>query len=301
VNVIAAGTSALDAFWAIQETDGRARVVDGERTIGLVDDHLLRRAHLLGSDLATTPVESLAVDELPEPGPPPVAVVQAGGKGSRLQPLTLKLPKPLLTVGRTTILDRLLEGLAVAAVDEVWISVHYMAEAIEERIGDGGGHGLRVDYLRESTPLGGAGPLALLPRRPDVPMLVLNADQSTGLRFRRMADYHRAEGAAITIGAFTHEVPIPYGVLGDDDGELVSWEEKPTARFRCSAGFYVIDPGVLDLVPAGRASSMPELVAAAQARGDKVVVFPILERWLDIGTPEELEQALLWTVTGEDT
>jgi NDP-sugar pyrophosphorylase family protein len=300
--------SALDAFWAIQATGGRGEVLDGGRRLGTVVDHALRAAVADGVDLAATPVAAF-VDATDGPGEggeatppaPPIAVVQAGGRGSRLGALTLKLPKPLLSVGRTTILGRLLEGLAASGIPDVWISVNYMAGAIEERIGDGSAFGVRVEYLRESQPLGGAGPLTLLPERPAGPVLVLNADQITTLDFARMVDLHRAREAAVTVASFTHEVVVPYGVLRTEGGRLLGIDEKPTLRLPCNAGFYVIDPAMLDLVPPDRLSTMPELVDAARDRGHTIAVFPLLERWIDIGTPDELEAALLWAATGEES
>jgi NDP-sugar pyrophosphorylase family protein len=295
------GTNALDAFWAIQQTEGVGEVVDGDRTIGTVTDHALRVALQAGTDLGSTPVERFSRPATtPLTGPAPIAVIQAGGRGSRLQALTLKVPKPLLAVGHTSILGRLLEGLAAAGIVEVWISVNYMAGAIESRIGDGSAFGVHVDYLRETEPLGGAGPLALLPARPAGPVLVLNADQITTLNFSRMVAFHRAEAPAITVGSFLHEVPIPYGVLVAEGGRLTRINEKPTVRLACNTGFYVLEPSMLDLVPSGRLSTMVQLVEAARARDESIAVFPLLERWIDIGTPDELEAALLWAATGED-
>jgi NDP-sugar pyrophosphorylase family protein len=296
-----AATSALTAFWAIQTTDGWGEVFDGDRVLGMVSDHSLRSALNQGVDLDATSIDRFAApapdeDEMAAP----VAVIQAGGRGSRLGALTLKLPKPLLGVGRTSILGRLLESLAGSGIPDVWISVNYMADAIEERIGDGEAFGVHVSYLRETKPLGGAGPLSLLPERPAGPVLVLNADQITTLNFARMVDYHRAQGAGVTVASFTHEVPVPYGVLRSDGGRLLGIDEKPTIRLPCNAGFYVIDPAMLDLVPPDELSTMPDLVDAARAAGHEITVFPLLERWIDIGTPEELESALLWAATGEE-
>jgi NDP-sugar pyrophosphorylase family protein len=298
---IPVGTPAIDAFWAIQQSDGVGAIVRDERVTGTVVDHRLRRAHLDGIDLTAAPVEDFAGDRVPSAPASVTAVVMAGGQGSRLRPLTDRLPKPLLSVGHTSILGRLLENLARAStIGDVYIAVNYMADAIEERIGDGSEYGVRVRYLREREPLGGAGPLTLLPERPTGPVLVLNADQITTLQFDRMVEYHHAEAAPMTMGAFVHDVAIPYGVLHTDGVRLVRVEEKPTARFTCNAGFYVVDADALDLVPPGRLSTMVDLVDALMARGDRVSVFPVLERWIDIGTPEELEAALMWAATGEE-
>jgi NDP-sugar pyrophosphorylase family protein len=275
-------------------------VHDGGRTVGEVVDRTLRRALLDGVDLAATSVDTLMGEPLGASARPPVtAVVMAGGRGERLQPLTFKVPKPLLTVGRTTILERLLEGLFAANVDDVWIAVNYMADLIEDRIGDGEGRGLRIRYLKEREPLERAGALSLLPA-PTGPVLLVNADQITNLNFARMVDYHLGEDADITVGGFTHEVDIPYGVLRSDGNRLVGWDEKPTARFTCNAGFYVLSPEAVRLVPKGHPYSTTELLDAAMQAGMRVVVFPLLEKWIDLGTPEDLERALMAFATGDE-
>jgi NDP-sugar pyrophosphorylase family protein len=300
------GTSALDAFWAIQESAGRGVIVDGAREVGSVSDHHLRRAAIDGVDLVSVVVDEL-LDESRVATPADhrsraavTAVVMAGGKGERLQPLTFKVPKPLLTVGRTTVLERLLDGLFAANITDVWIAVNYMADAVEERIGDGDGRGLRIQYLREREYLDRAGALSLLPEAPPGPILLTNSDQITNLNFARMIDYHLAEEASITVASFTHEITVPYGVLRTDGNALVAWDEKPTLRWPCNAGFYVLEPRVLPLIPPDTPFSTTELLDAAMAEGMKVVVFPLLEKWIDIGTPDDLQEALLHFATGDD-
>jgi NDP-sugar pyrophosphorylase family protein len=287
-------TTAWEVFVAMQEA--RAARQDG------VTDLALRRAAMAGIDLESTPVE--AIPDLGADAPaadgPVTAVVLAGGEGQRLRPLTDKVPKPLLNVGRTSILERVLESLEASGVRDVWLAVNYKAEMIEDRIGDGAGYGLRVRYLREREPLHTAGPLSLLPERPAGPILVTNADQVTALDFGRMVDWHRAEGAAITVGSFVYTTQVPYGVLDLDGTRLVGIAEKPALHSRCNAGIYVIDPAMVDLVPPDTHFGMDRLLAAAMAAGHLVSVFPILERWIDIGSPEELQQALLWFATGEE-
>jgi NDP-sugar pyrophosphorylase family protein len=231
---------------------------------------------------------------------PATVVVMAGGRGERLRPLTDHLPKPLLAVGRATILERLLETLFASGLSDVWLAVNYMADKIEAAIGDGAPWGVRVRYLREDEPLHTAGALSLLPERPAGPIIVLNADQVTNLSFSRMVDYHLAEGAAVTIGAFDHEEQVQYGVLDLDGNTVIGMREKPTLRWPCNAGFYVIDPSMLDLVPPRTSFSMVQLAEAAMAAGEKVVAFPIVETWLDIGNFDDLNKALMWFVTGEE-
>jgi len=228
------------------------------------------------------------------------AVVLAGGRGQRLRPLTDKVPKPLLTVGRTTILERLLEQLWSAGIVDVHLAVNYKAEVFEERLGTGEGYGIDLRYLHERQELGTAGPLSLLDPVPTGPILVTMADQVTSLPFARLIDFHHQQGAAITVAAFMHEVPIPYGVLHLEGERVIGIEEKPTLRRRCNAGIFVIDPEVVALVPPDQMFGMPSVVEAALAKGWPVAAFPILERWIDVGSPDALEAALLSFATGEE-
>lgn len=296
MNDLTSHLTAREAFFAIQETDGRARLGDG-----WVVDAVLRRLVLQGVDLSTLAADDVVTaDEPTQELPEVTAVLMAGGRGSRLQPLTFKVPKPLLMVGRTSILERLLECLFAAGIRDIWISVNYMAEQIEERIGDGRRFGVDVRYLREDEPLWTAGALSLLPEPTAGPLLVLNTDQITSLNFRRMVDYHLDEQAVITVAAVPYDVEVPYGVLDVDGTRLVSVQEKPTTRFQCNAGFYVVDPSVLPMIPGGQPLTMPSLMQEVLDRGMKVAVFPVVEKWIDIGTPEDLQQALLTFATGEE-
>jgi dTDP-glucose pyrophosphorylase len=270
--VVAPGTSDADIVALLAARHVRlAAVVDGDRLVG------------------QTTVEA--------PVPPVSAMVLAGGKGERLHPLTFKVPKPLLQVGRTTMLERVLEGLHASRVEDVWLAVNYMAEMIEDRVGDGAHYGLRVRYVREEQPLGTAGALALLEDEPPGPVIVTNSDQITTLSMARLVDYHQAEQADVTVAAMSFDVDVPYGVFDLRGTELVGLREKPTVRLPCNAGYYVIDPGVIAQIPKGEHFTMVDLMESVMRIGGRVVVFPMVETWIDIGTPEELEQALLWSAT----
>jgi dTDP-glucose pyrophosphorylase len=317
---------------------GVGAVVDGDRFLGTITDAAVRRRILVEEDptalrcgdvldeepvvvppgtsddevralLASRHVRVAAIVDgdrflghtiVDAPVPAVSAVALAGGKGERLQPYTFKVPKPLLQVGRTSILERTLEGLHASRIDDVWLAVNYMAEMIEERIGDGTQYGLRVQYLHESEPLGSAGPLGLLPDEPPGPVVVTNTDQITGMSFARLVDYHLAEQADVTVAAVPFAVEIPYGVFELHNGELTGLAEKPTVRFPCNGGYYVVDPGAVARVPRGEYYTMVDLMQALLREGGRVAVFPIVELWQDIGNPDDLEKALLWAATGGD-
>jgi dTDP-glucose pyrophosphorylase len=230
----------------------------------------------------------------------PVAVVMAGGRGQRLRPLTDKVPKPLLKVGTTTIIERIIGALRDSGVAEVYLSVNYKANVFEERLGDGDRLGVSIEYLREEKKLGTAGSLAMLPDEPRGPVLVTNADILTRLDFDRLFRYHRKHGAMATVAVVHHLTRIPYGVLNADGDKLVGIEEKPEVKVLCNAGIYVLQPEVLRYVAPDETLDMPDLITRLLDDGVDVRLFPILERWFDIGSPEDFQRVLIEFATGEE-
>ena len=240
------------------------------------------------------------LDEFPQHrAPAPTAVIMAGGRGQRLRPLTDKVPKPLLRIGPSAILERIITSLAGAGVEDVQLAVNYKANEFERRLGDGQQLGVKLRYVREREPLGTAGALSLLPELPRGPILVTNGDLVTTLDFARLFAYHWHHGGAITIAGVEYLSHIPYGVLRTVEHHLLEIEEKPERRDFCSAGIYVLEPEVLRFVPPGGRRDMPELVADVLAEGFPVHVFPVLEKWFDIGSPAEFERVLMQFATGE--
>ena len=317
-----------------------AVVGDDGRTVGALTDDDIRRAALAGTslDVAVTRVmptnpavvgaeltdaeivqvlrsrrlRAVAVVEegtllgirslkgFPDPGAAPVAVIMAGGRGQRLRPFTDKVPKPLLKVGSTSIVERIIGGLAAAGVGDVYLAVNYKAEIFEQRLGSGDHLGVRLHYLRESTEMGTAGALGLLPPGQTGPILVTNGDLVTTIDFARLFDFHWRHGGAVTVAAVEYLSPIPYGVLRTAEHHLISIEEKPERRDLCSGGIYVLEPDVLQLMPPLRRLDMPELIATVLSEGLPVHVFPILEKWFDIGGTAEFERVLVQFSIGED-
>ena len=233
-------------------------------------------------------------------GPPPVAVIMAGGRGLRLRPVTDTVPKPLLRVGSTTIVERMISGVAAAGVKDVYLAVNYKAEAFYEHLGDGAGLGVQLHYLHEESPLGTAGSLSLLPV-PEGPIVVTNGDIVTTVDFARMLDFHWRHGAAMTVAGATFVSHVPYGILDTCAHHLLSIEEKPDRSELCNAGMYVLEPHVLRLLATAAHADMPDLIAAVLAAGMSVNVFPIIEKWSDVGGPAEFQRILLQFATGEET
>lgn len=258
----------------------------------LIDCMRARRIHqipLVDDDGRIVGIEVL--DDLlePEARPNPV-VLMAGGLGTRLRPLTEDCPKPLLEVGDQPILETILEGFIAHGFHRFYLSVNYKAGMIENYFGDGSDWGVDISYVHEEQRLGTAGPLSLLPDRPDETMIVMNGDLLTKLNFAHLLDFHRKHGAAATMCVREHETQVPYGVVETDDQYMTGLEEKPTERYFVNAGIYALEPETLDLIPKNEFFDMTELFEQLVDRERHVTVFPVREYWQDVGRKEEFRR-----------
>lgn len=248
--------------------------------------------HLPLLDRSGTVVGLMLLDELIQRSTLPVqAVVMAGGFGTRLHPLTYSVPKPMLPVGDRPILERIVGRLAKVGIENVNITTHYMPEQIKEHFGNGHRFGVKINYVDETTPLGTAGALGLM-EAPDAPLLIMNADILTEIDFRAMVEFHQENHADVTVAARQYEYKVPYGVLECEGPEVIDLQEKPTYKFLVNAGIYLVQPSVHRMIPANQRFDMTDLVEKVLGTGGKVVSFPIVEYWLDIGQHEDYQQAI---------
>jgi NDP-mannose synthase len=220
------------------------------------------------------------------------AVILAGGLGTRLRPYTTVLPKPLMPVGEYPIIEILIRQLARYGVCDLTVAVGYLAPLIEAYCGDGSRWGVRIGYSREESRLGTAGPLMLVDGL-DATTLVVNGDLLTDLDFARMVGFHRAHGAAITVGAFERDERISLGVLHTDDaGRIHAYEEKPVHHYLVSMGAYVIEPEVLGFMEKGQYCDFPDFVRCVLQAGRTVMSYRGTAFWLDIGRVDDYELAV---------
>jgi dTDP-glucose pyrophosphorylase/CBS domain-containing protein len=214
------------------------------------------------------------------------AVVMAGGKGIRLRPLTEKLPKPMLPIGKKPLLELLVHQLRRSGIRKVKVATHFEPERITEHFQDGSGFGVEIDYLQEEEPLGTAGALGMLPPQDD-PLLVINGDILTNINFARMLDFHNQHKADMTIGVRDYRVRVPYGVIECNGPDVMGVTEKPVQTFLVNAGIYVISPAAQQRIPQEHRYDMTDLVENLLADSKRVISFPIVEYWLDIGRPDD--------------
>lgn len=218
-------------------------------------------------------------------------VIMVGGLGTRLRPLTHVAPKPMLQVGSKPILERILEELRSQGLTNVYLAVNYMADVIKDHFGDGSRHQMNIRYLDEQEPLGTAGALQLLPSIPDKPIIVMNGDLLTRMNFNYLKSFHDASYADLTICVREYDFKVPFGVPQFEGDRVISIDEKPIHRFFVNAGIYFMSPEVLNIVPHGIRSDMPNLINLMPDKGLKISAFPIREYWIDIGRPVDFEKA----------
>lgn len=222
---------------------------------------------------------------------PNVMVIMAGGQGSRLRPHTENCPKPLLPVGGRPMLEHIIERAKDEGFRHFVLAIHYLGHMIEEYFGDGSRWQVKIEYLREETPLGTAGAIGLLESRPTAPFVVSNGDVLTDIRYGELLEFHCRHGAAATMAVRLHEWQHPFGVVRTKGVDIVGFEEKPIARSHINAGIYVLEPSTLDVLRKGEHCDMPTLFARLQERADRTIVYPMHEPWLDVGRPADYEQA----------
>jgi dTDP-glucose pyrophosphorylase len=218
------------------------------------------------------------------------AVVMAGGRGTRLAPLTQETPKPMLPVGDRPLMERLVGSLRDAGIVKMHVTTHFRPDKIREHFGDGGALGIDLSYVTEDEPLGTAGSLRLVTPGPE-PLVVVNGDILTNVNFRALIRYHQESGAVLTIGLRSYEVSVPYGVVESEGPRVVRVVEKPVYRYFVNAGIYVVEPAAIRHIPEGCRFDMTDLIDRLLASGEPVVSFPLREYWLDIGRPEDYERA----------
>ena len=228
---------------------------------------------------------------------PNLALVLAGGRGTRLQPVTAALPKPMVTVAGRPILERIVNHLVGYGIERIVLAIGHMGEVIEDYFGDGSQLGCDIKYLREDplNPLGTGGPLgnlSNLSRDETETLLVLNGDLVTQFDVDAMLTHHEQAQAMATIGAITYTHEVPYGVLDvNRDGNVAAIVEKPLHQEFVNAGIYALDPKVLQRVPRDTYFPMTRVLSECIDRGERVSVWTLDGDWIDVGRPQDLARA----------
>lgn len=274
----------------VKQSATRASVLDLMRSLRITEVPVVDDAGLLvGLHTLTDIVGRKPLDN--------IAVIMAGGRGTRLGALTKDTPKPLMKVADRTIIEWIILGLVESGITTIYVSVAYLAEKIQNHLGDGSQLGCSIKYLYEDpeTPLNTAGALGLLHHQvKDIaaPVIVTNADLMVRYSAAELLAFHDSKQAAVTVAARPYTHQVPFGVLEIGEGRSISSVvEKPTVEFEISTGIYAVSPEALRMVPYMKPFSMPDLLKACIDESKTVAAWPIESDWIDVGTPKDLATA----------
>lgn len=242
------------------------------------------RQHLVGLHLW----DEITTTSSPRPN---LMVIMVGGRGTRLMPHTQNCPKPMVLVAGKPMLEHIIDRGKLEGFNHFILAIYHLGHVIETYFGNGERFGVKINYLREQSPLGTAGALSLLNPRPDAPFVVTNGDVITDIRYGELLDFHNRYQASATMAVRIYEWQHPFGVVQMEGVEIIGFEEKPVARSHINAGVYVLSPEVLSELIAEVPCDMPMLFERLHAKGKRTVAYPMHEPWLDVGRSIDLAKA----------
>ena len=218
-------------------------------------------------------------------------VIMAGGKGTRLKPITNVIPKPLVPVGDKTILEVILDQFESIGCHKFYMSVNYKADMMKYYLSQLD-HKYDVEFFMEEKPLGTIGSVSLLKGKITTPFFVSNCDSINEQDYRDVYDYHISNKNDMTIVTMVKSFKIPYGVIETgEDGLMIDLKEKPEQTYQVNTGVYILNPDVINEIPEGEFFHITHLMEKVKARGGRVGCFPVSEHsWKDMGEwPEYLK------------
>ena len=219
------------------------------------------------------------------------AVIMAGGRGQRLQPLTDTTPKPLLKVGDKPIMEHNLNRLAMFGIDDFWVSVKYLGEQIEEYFGTGKQRNINIEYVWENDPMGTIGAVAKINNFKHDYVLVTNSDLLTNIDYEQFFIEFITQDADLAVLTIPYQVAIPYAVLETIEGRVKSFKEKPTYTYYSNGGIYLMKREMLHFIPKNNFYNATDLIEELIQKNHKVISVPFSGYWMDVGKHEDFEKA----------
>lgn len=219
-------------------------------------------------------------------------IILAGGKGRRLYPYTVVLPKPLMPVGDFPILEVILKQLRICDLVDITLAVGHLGNLIQTYFGDGSSWDVNIQYSFEEKPLGTVGPLTRL-KNLDQTFMVLNGDLLTTLNYLYLVKYHKAQRTIATVAAQRRYVDIDFGIIQKGKDESMSkYVEKPRLSYLVSMGIYVFEPEILNFIPQEEKFDFPDLMQLLLEKDKKIAIYSSDDFWLDIGRPDDYQKAV---------
>ncbi len=222
---------------------------------------------------------------------PADAVIMAGGRGKRLSPLTDNIPKPMLPLGGKPIIEYTIDRLISYGVRNIYISLGYMSEVIEDYFMDGQSKGVNIEYIHEEVPLGTIGSLSQLSNIKMENLFVVNGDLMSNVNFENLYKSSDDRNADVTIVTKEYDINIPYAVIESDNRKVKSIEEKPTINLETNAGIYLLKKHVLELIPKGEYFDITDLFEKILSKDGTILTDVHRGYWIDIGRIEDYKAA----------
>lgn len=223
------------------------------------------------------------------------AVIMAGGKGERLRPLTDKTPKPMLPLGDKPIIEHNIDRLIAYGIENIYISVNYLADQIMEYFGDGSNKGINIQYLREEQFLGTIGAMSLVEKFHNPFILVMNSDLFTDADMEDLYLNLNLNNADLSVASIPYTVNIPFAILDRNNGQVSGLKEKPTHTHYANAGIYLMRKKVTELIPDQTYYNATDLIEEVINTGGKVIDNPLTGYWIDIGRLDDYSKAQEFT------
>ncbi len=223
---------------------------------------------------------------------PASALIMAGGRGERLRPLTDTLPKPMLKIGDKPIIEINIDRLIRFGIKNFYIGVKYLSEKIIDYLGDGSSKNVSIEYLHETEPLGTLGACSLINNLEHEHLIVMNADILTNIDFEDFFNYYQSKEALMCTASIPYNITLPYGIMElNDDNRITGLAEKPTYTYYANAGIYFLHKKLISRIPKQVSYNATDLMQQLIDDCDKLVHYPILQYWLDIGKYDDYIRA----------
>lgn len=220
------------------------------------------------------------------------AVILAGGLGTRLQPYTTFIPKPMLPLGEKPLLEHLILWLKRNGIKSAVLCVSYLRKSIEDYFEDGKRFGMTIEYAVANKPLATAGQLKTAEKFIDGTFVCVYGDSIFDFNLKNMISYHNRKKSFITMSVYEYKTKLSYGVIETTKtGRVIGWNEKPEIKANVNIGCYIMEPKVFDFIPANKPYGMDDVIKKAISKGKIVNSFLTKKGFLDIGDKSSYRKA----------
>ena len=218
-------------------------------------------------------------------------VIMAGGRGLRISPLTDSTPKPLLKIGNMPILEHILERISLFGIKNIIISINYLGDQIKDYFNTGDSRNLEISYIEEEKPLGTIGAISKIKHFEHDYILITNSDLLTNINYEDFFLDFIEKNADMSIVTIPYNVNVPYAVLETNENNVLNFKEKPTYTYYSNAGIYLVKKNILKSIPQNTFYNATDLMEHLIKSSNKIISFPLIGYWLDIGNPDDYAKA----------